>query len=376
MLTSARRAISYPNTDRSDRPDVPAHILNLVTALELDVIFHHGTDAARIAAVHQVGGGKLWWCTDTNVLWYDDGTTWRTVGAVASVFGRSGAVVKQAGDYAVADITGAAPLAGPTFTGTVNAPTPAVDDDSTKVATTAFVRDIVPAGVIVPYAGSAAPSGWLLCNGQAVSRTTYATLWGVLSTTYGAGDGSSTFNVPNLLGRVPVGKSASGTFATLAGTGGEETHVLTQGEMPIHTHTCTSVSAGIPSGTLTIAGSGTLTTGVESVDHTHSGTTASAGNHSHWMNLFSGSGDSTAGTGGAIAGGTQDTSITPAHTHTFTTGGRSATHTHTVASHGHAGSTFAGDALDTHTHTIGNSGSGTAHNNIQPYLVINYIIKT
>jgi microcystin-dependent protein len=67
----------------------------------------------------------------------------------------------------------------------------------------------VLSGVIMPYAGASAPTGFLLCDGSAVSRVTYATLFGVLSTTYGAGDGVNTFNVPDLKGRFPLGYSAS-----------------------------------------------------------------------------------------------------------------------------------------------------------------------
>jgi hypothetical protein len=76
MITSTRRLISSPSLDRSDRPDVPQHFKNLVDKLDVDVLYTQGTDAARIAAGHQIQGGRLWWTTDTHVLWYDDGTTW------------------------------------------------------------------------------------------------------------------------------------------------------------------------------------------------------------------------------------------------------------------------------------------------------------
>jgi hypothetical protein len=67
----------------------------------------------------------------------------------------------------------------------------------------------VPTGVVLPYGGSAAPTGYLLADGTAVSRTTYAALFGVIGTAYGVGDASTTFNVPNLCGRYPFGKGAS-----------------------------------------------------------------------------------------------------------------------------------------------------------------------
>lgn len=83
-------------------------------------------------------------------------------------------------------------------------------------------------GIIQIWPGSTVPDGWLLCNGQAVSRDTYANLFSVLGTTYGQGDGSTTYNVPDLTGRIPVG--VNGTY-TLAGTGGESTHTLVQSEL-------------------------------------------------------------------------------------------------------------------------------------------------
>jgi microcystin-dependent protein len=73
-----------------------------------------------------------------------------------------------------------------------------------------------PTGSVIAFAGSAAPTGWLLCDGSAVNRTTYATLFTTLSTTYGAGDGSTTFNLPDMRGRMPMG---AGTGAQNGGSG-------------------------------------------------------------------------------------------------------------------------------------------------------------
>lgn len=68
-----------------------------------------------------------------------------------------------------------------------------------------FLRRALPSGMIVSYGGSSVPQGWLLCNGEAVSRTTYKNLFSAIGTLYGGGDGSSTFNLPDLRESVPVG---------------------------------------------------------------------------------------------------------------------------------------------------------------------------
>lgn len=92
-------------------------------------------------------------------------------------------------------------------------------------------------GCILPFSGTNAPDGYLLCDGSAVSRTTYADLFNEIGVTYGAGDGSTTFNLPNLKGKVPVGlDSDDEDFASIGTTGGEKEHTLTIEEMPSHRH--------------------------------------------------------------------------------------------------------------------------------------------
>jgi len=108
----------------------------------------------------------------------------------------------------------------------------------------------IPTGAMIPFAGASAPTGWLLCDGSAVSRTTYATLFATLGTAYGVGDGSTTFNLPDMRGRVAAGKDdMGGTTAgrltsggggvngiALGAAGGAETHTLTSAQIPAHAH--------------------------------------------------------------------------------------------------------------------------------------------
>ena len=95
--------------------------------------------------------------------------------------------------------------------------------------------DTLPVGCIVPFTSDTVPENWLLCDGSAVSRTEYALLFSVIGTTYGVGDGSTTFNLPDLRGRVAVGKDGTQTeFDNLGEKGGEKTHQLTVGELPKH----------------------------------------------------------------------------------------------------------------------------------------------
>lgn len=96
---------------------------------------------------------------------------------------------------------------------------------------------VIPIGAILAWPLSVAPTGWLLLDGAEISRTEFAALFTLLGTTYGVGDGSTTFNIPNLKGRVPVGMDDTQTeFDTLGETGGSKTHVLTTAQMPAHTH--------------------------------------------------------------------------------------------------------------------------------------------
>ena len=113
-------------------------------------------------------------------------------------------------------------------------PTPTTGDNTTKGATTAFVNASITAnpgvlaGSLLMWPTASAPTGYLNCDGTAVSRTTYAALFAVVSTTFGTGDGSTTFNLPNYTSRMPYG-------TTIGATGGSTDAVVVT-----HTHTATS----------------------------------------------------------------------------------------------------------------------------------------
>jgi microcystin-dependent protein len=127
---------------------------------------------------------------------------------------------------------------------------------------------LAPTGVVLPFAGSTAPTGWSLCFGQAVSRTTFSALFTAISTTYGVGNGTTTFNLPDLRGRVAAGEDDMGgtaasrlttggsgvNGASLGASGGTETHTLTTAQMPSHTHSYIGGANGAGTGTVGAAG--------------------------------------------------------------------------------------------------------------------------
>jgi len=251
-----------------------------------------------------------------------------------------------------------------------------------------------PTGSITMFAGSSAPSGWLICDGTELSRETYSSLFSIVGTIYGSGNNTTTFNIPNLKGKVPAGFDVSQTeFNSLGQNGGAKTHTLTTTEMPSHTHT---QNAHSHTGSAdTNGGHDHTASSTAAGSHTHTGTTANAGAHDHNNIASSGSHDHTYSFPNVVnrVSGTLSTSgISTASL--LTTGTRS--HTHNIASDGTHSHTFTTDSDGTHSHDITvdlggshshtltvnnttatnqNTGGGAAHNILQPYLTLNYIIK-
>ncbi len=191
---------------------------------------------------------------------------------------------------------------------------------------------IAPTGSILIWSTATAPSNWLICNGAAVSRTTYAALFAVIGTTYGVGDNSTTFNLPNLMGRVPFGIDTNQTeFNVLGETGGAKTVTLAITNLPAHTH---------------------------AIDHNHpESTTSSNGSHTH---TYTDRGDATFTVD--APGSTILASVADNQSSTYTTSSNGS-HTHTFNVPDFDG-------------TSGSTGSGTAFSILPPYIALHYIIKT
>ena len=262
-----------------------------------------------------------------------------------------------------------APIASPTFTGTVVLPsttsigtitstelsyvdgvTSSIQTQINTVNSTIAALEVFPKGMITPFGGSSAsvPTGWFLCDGSAVSRTTYSALFAVIGTTYGTGDNTTTFNLPDLLGRVPMGAgSGTGLTARTLGTElGSESTTLTSAHIPQHDHTYNI-----------------------SHDHGAFDTVGGEGNHAHDLN-------------GSSSG-------TNAHDHgagsweeTAAQGIGEATAVASIISGGARAAGAHNHNIDVPNYSVGNATSGqygtaspTAVTAVQPSTVVNFIIK-
>jgi microcystin-dependent protein len=248
----------------------------------------------------------------------------------------------------------------------------------------------MPSGSIQPWTGSSVPSGWLICNGSAVSRTTYSDLFAVISTRFGSGDGSTTFNLPDLQGYQMVGSdSATGPIDNTSTyrSGTNDAATITAHSSEVHSHTITYASYSEIAHTQ--SHSHTASPALASAGaHTHTGAavTSNTGQaHQHTATVASGN-TQTAGTGATSRSSSAHTHGTPvysnnSHTHTVTVGTLASTgaHTHTVnisLTSPTAGLTAPANPIEHgHTTTVANSAGHTHTDHSYKTIMMHYIIK-
>lgn len=215
----------------------------------------------------------------------------------------------------------------------------------TNVGSELYVNglNIIPTGSIMCFSGSAVPQGWLLCNGKSISRTAYYKLFNTIGIIYGEGNGSSTFDLPNLQDRFPMGKGSR----SLGLIGGADSVTLTSDKLPSHSHNVTVSSEG---------------------QHSHTGTTNSTGNHAHsyddayFAENYAGGQNNVFGTS---ASSDNDNSY---HYRPNAVTASDGNHSHTLTT----------NAEPTHTHTVTINNTGTSNPTIDitnKYITLNYIIR-
>ena len=198
-------------------------------------------------------------------------------------------------------------------------------------------------GSIIPYTQSVVPGGYLVCDGSAISRSEYSELFNVIGTIYGSGDGSSTFNLPNLSGCVTIGSSIDHSIGV---GGGEETHSLIIDETPRHLH---SIPAHGHSNDIAIA----------TPQLSHSITVQPAFKYSQMT--------SSAARGIIDSGANHFTSMKSASMSMSTSVG--------IADHPATACTMSGGVTDCPAFDTEATGSGYSHNNMMPYIALVYLIQ-
>lgn len=191
------------------------------------------------------------------------------------------------------------------------------------------------------YAGSVAPSGFLMCDGSVVSRTDYADLFAAIGTTYGSGDGSTTFGLPDLSGRIPIGVSST---HALASTGGEENHTLLSNELPEHLHEVPQHGHA-----------STIKATTPSLSHSITQPAYNYNKPNSTRTIYTGS-------SGTAYSGTSSVAATRTNL--------------SITDHPASDCTVTGGILDCSSFDSSSAGGGSSHNNLQPYLTMSYIIAT
>lgn len=323
-------------------------------------------DPATVAVTSDVAptsanNGEIWYNTTTGVsyVYYNDGNSGQWVEIVSS---------------AVPALDSKADISGATFTGNISAPqitstvstgtSPLVISSTTAV--TNLNADLLdgqhgsvysPTGAIMQFAGASVPTGWLFCQGQELQIISYQTLYNILTANgtvfpYGTntngsgGAGTTHFRLPNLQNKVPVGLGTEAEFNALGGSGGTKSTSLTSNHIPQHNH---------------------------AIDHDHASfNTASGGTHKHWIS------------GAAYDDGNMSTS---GSSNTQDYGLAADAGTYSSEDPNKAYGRYSSTNGSSHTHAInvpaftgisGNYGAATVTpvSAIQPYIVLNYIIKT
>ncbi len=194
-----------------------------------------------------------------------------------------------------------------------------------------------PTGTVICFAGQLVPPGWVLCDGSEISKSEYSSLFSVIGNTYGMPVNSSNFVLPNLQQRIPLGKSINNN---LGDNGGNSNITLSTNQLPSHNHTGTTDSAGLHNHTASDSG------------HTHSYDDAYfAENRGQGGNIY--------GTASASDNDNQYIFRSP----------------QPITYSGTANITVANNGAHTHTFTTATTGSGSSINIMNPYLVLNYLIK-